>query len=80
MDNLTKTQRSFNMSRICSTNTQLEKNYFDLHDSHKLKYRKHPELFGKPDCQIVDNTLIFVDSDFWHGWHFNQWKDKLSKK
>lgn len=80
MDNHTKAQRSYNMSRIRSTNTQLEKKYFELLDSYRIKYRKHPKLFGKPDCRIGNNTVVFVDSDFWHGWHFAQWKDRLPEK
>ena len=38
------------------------------------------KLFGKSDCQIGDNTLVFVDSDFWHGWQFSRWKDRMPKK
>ena len=24
--------------------------------------------------------LIFIDSDFWHGWRFKQWKSRLPQK
>ena len=35
-------------------------------------------LPGKPDlafCRL--KVAVFVDGDFWHGWRFNQWRDKL---
>jgi DNA mismatch endonuclease (patch repair protein) len=34
-------------------------------------------LYGKPDCQIGEKLLIFIDSDFWHGWHFQKWKARM---
>jgi DNA mismatch endonuclease (patch repair protein) len=77
MDNLTKEQRRLNMSRIRSTGTKLEEKFFKLLDDYKIRYNKHPQIYGKPDCQIGEKLLIFVDSDFWHGWHFKLWKDRL---
>ncbi len=77
MDNLTKEQRRLNMSRIRSTGTKLEQDFFELLENYNIPYIKYPKLYGKPDCQIGDKTLVFVDSDFWHGWRFNQWRDKL---
>jgi len=80
MDNLTKEQRSLNMSRIRSTGTQLEKKFFDLLTSEGISFNKYPKIYGKPDCQIGENLLVFVDSDFWHGWNFSRWKDRMPKK
>jgi len=40
----------------------------------------HPKIFGKPDCQIGDRLLVFIDSDFWHGWYFKRWKDRLPQE
>lgn len=77
MDNLTKPQRSYNMSQIRSTNTQLELKFFNLLDSNKIPYTKYPKVFGKPDCQLGKEILIFVDSDFWHGWNFSRWKNRM---
>ncbi|MBI4065341.1 very short patch repair endonuclease, partial [Candidatus Gottesmanbacteria bacterium] len=79
MDNLTKDQRKLNMSRIRSSGTKLEENFFKLLEENKIPHTKHPKIFGKPDCQIGDNLLIFVDSDFWHGWNFNRWRERLPK-
>lgn len=78
-DRHTPEQRSYNMSRIRSTNTQLELAFFALLKENRIKFEAHPKIFGKPDCLIKPNTLVFVDSDFWHGWHFQQWKDRLPK-
>jgi DNA mismatch endonuclease (patch repair protein) len=77
MDNLTKEQRRLNMSRIRSTGTRLELKFFQLLDQQRIEYVKYPKLYGKPDCQIGEKLLIFIDSDFWHGWHFQQWKSRL---
>src|SRR5262245_10278957 len=80
MDNLSKEQRKRNMSRIRSTNTGLEQKFFNLLESKSLTYTKYPKMYGRPDCRIAENILIFVDSDFWHGWHFGKWKDRLPKE
>ena len=77
MDNLTKAQRHLNMSHIKSFGTTLELKFFKLLDMNHIPYIKFPKLYGKPDCQIGDKLLIFVDSDFWHGWHFKKWKGRL---
>ena len=74
MDNLTKKQRSYNMSRIRSKGTKLEGIFFSLLKKNHISYKKHPKITGNPDCLIGKNSLVFVDSDFWHGWQFNRWK------
>lgn len=39
------------------------------------------DLPGRPDFVMRDVRLvILVDGDFWHGWRFNLWRDKLSPK
>ncbi len=68
------------MSRIKSTNTQLEQKFFEILDRKNISYIKHPKIFGKPDCQIGENILVFIDSDFWHGWRFSFWKSRLPPK
>mgnify|MGYP001562929412 CR=1 FL=1 len=79
MDNLTKEQRSYNMSRIRSSNTKLELKFFKLLKENRIQFTKHPKISGKPDCLIGKNLLVFIDSDFWHGWHFKQWGERLPK-
>jgi DNA mismatch endonuclease Vsr len=80
MDNLTKEQRHLNMSRIRSFGTKLELKFFEILNKNNIPYVKYPKLYGKPDCQIGDKLLVFIDSDFWHGWHFNQWKSRLPQE
>lgn len=79
-DNHTPEQRSYNMSRIRSTNTKLELAFFDLLEGAGINYQRHPKMLGNPDCHIPPNLLIFVDSDFWHGWHFSKWRDRLPQE
>lgn len=50
--------------------------------SHGLTWESHVrELPGRPDFVFRDaQVAVFVDGDFWHGWRFPQWRDKLSDK
>ncbi len=80
MDNLTREQRSRTMSRIRSSGTRLEQRFFLLLRENDIQYAMHPDIYGKPDCQIGDNLLIFVDSDFWHGWNFSRWRSRLPQE
>lgn len=67
MDRLTKLRRSWNMSRIRSTDTQPEiilRKY--LHKS-GFRYRVRYKLTGKPDLVFPKNKIaIFVHGCFWH--------------
>lgn len=39
------------------------------------------ELAGSPDFVFrAGRVAVFVDGDFWHGWRFPAWRDKLSEK
>jgi DNA mismatch endonuclease (patch repair protein) len=36
-------------------------------------------LVGKPDIVFTNIKLaVFVDGDFWHGWEFERWGNKLA--
>jgi DNA mismatch endonuclease, patch repair protein len=65
----TTQQRSFNMSRICSSNTKPELLVRHFLFAHGYRYRinvKH--LPGKPDIVLPKHrTIIFVHGCFWHG-------------
>ena len=78
MDRYSKETRSYTMSRIKSKNTGLERVFFDLLEAQDIAYSPHPDLYGRPDCLIEPRLIIFVDSDFWHGWQLERWKHKLS--
>lgn len=69
-DVLTKTQRSFNMSRIRSENTNPEIKFRDFLHSYGIKsFKMHPsEITGKPDFYFPKEKMaIFIDGCFWHG-------------
>jgi DNA mismatch endonuclease (patch repair protein) len=68
MDNLTKTKRSFCMSRIRSKNTKPEMIVKRLLKGLKVKARYHvSSLPGKPDIVIPKSKLvIFINGCFWH--------------
>ncbi|MGA2875821.1 MAG: very short patch repair endonuclease [Nitrososphaerales archaeon] len=67
-DVLTKTQRSYNMSRIRGKNTQAELAIRRRLRSAGLKgYRIHYDLPGRPDVVFTKQRLaVFVDGCFWH--------------
>ena len=42
-------------------------------------YRLHFKLPGKPDIAFTKyKVAIFCDGDFWHGYKFSEWEDRLS--
>lgn len=81
VDNLTPEQRSYTMSRIRSKDTTPELKIRRLSHARGLRFRKHKDgLAGRPDLVFPSaRVVVFVDGDFWHGWRFPLWKDKLSK-
>ena len=44
-----------------------------------LRFRKNVRgLPGTPDIVFPGSrVVVFVDGDFWHGWQFPRWRDKL---
>ncbi|MDR0785411.1 MAG: very short patch repair endonuclease [Treponema sp.] len=68
MDNITKAQRSFVMSRIKSKNTTPEIVFRKLLHSAGFRYRLHdPKLPGKPDLVLKRyKTVVFIHGCFWH--------------
>jgi len=82
MDNLSKEDRSKCMSRIRSKHTGIEKKIFSILDKRGIYYQKHyKRAYGKPDIAVPSIKLaVFLDSDFWHGWYFPQWKYRLPEK
>jgi len=78
-DNLTPEQRSYHMSRVRSKNTAPEMKIRRLAHGRGLRYRIHADwLPGKPDLAFIGaRVAVFIDGDFWHGWRFLGWRDKL---
>jgi DNA mismatch endonuclease (patch repair protein) len=79
-DNMTPEQRRMTMSRIRGRNTKVE--LVVRKELHRRGYRFRVNaawLVGKPDIVFTRFRLaIFVDGDFWHGWKFDQWSQKLA--
>lgn len=78
-DNMTPGQRSYTMSRIRSKNTKAEVLLRSLLHRQGLRFRIHAKwLPGTPDIVFTRRRIaVFVDGDFWHGYRFDEWKDKL---
>jgi DNA mismatch endonuclease (patch repair protein) len=68
------------MSRIRSKNTQVELRIRKALHRKGWRYRVHPpRVPGKPDVVFSSRKVaIFIDGDFWHGWKFTEWRDKLA--
>ncbi len=65
----TKEQISYNMSRVRSSGTEIEKKLGKTLWAAGVRYRKqYKKLIGKPDFVVVwAKVAIFCDSSFWHG-------------
>lgn len=81
MDNLTEEQRSHCMAQNKGKDTSIElKVRSELH-RRGLRFRKHiKELPGNPDIVFpAQKVVVFIDGDFWHGYRFPTWEDKVSE-
>lgn len=65
----TKEQISYNMSRVRSSGTVIERKLGKALWAAGIRYRKqYKKLMGKPDFVVVCAKIaIFCDSSFWHG-------------
>ena len=79
-DNLTPEQRSYCMSRIKGKDTGLENRVRSELHKRGFRFRKHlNELPGKPDVVFTKaKVAVFIDGDFWHGYRFSTWEQKVS--
>lgn len=68
MDNHSKEVRSYNMSRIRSTNSKPEEIVRKYLFANGFRYRKNDKRYpGKPDIVLPKyKTVIFVHGCFWH--------------
>lgn len=78
-DNLSPEQRRKTMQAVKGRDTSLEKIVSSALHRRGLRYRRCvTSLPGKPDFVFPNaKVVVFVDGDFWHGWHFPEWKEKL---
>ncbi len=79
-DTLTPEQRSYCMSRVRSEDTSLEVLIRSKLRKRGLRFKKNvKELPGKPDIVFHRSKVaVFIDGDFWHGYRFPIWRDKVS--
>lgn len=81
-DIMSPEKRSAVMARIKGKNTGPEKAVAAAMAALGLEWESHvPDLPGRPDLVFRGAMVaVFVDGDFWHGWRFKEWRDKLSEK
>jgi DNA mismatch endonuclease (patch repair protein) len=74
--------RSRVMSRIRGRDTGPERAVAEGLASLGLAWESHArDMPGRPDFIFrASKVAVFVDGDFWHGWRFSIWRDKLSPK
>lgn len=79
-DNLTPAQRKYCMSRVRGKDTGIEVKIRSALHRRGLRFRKHVKgLPGKPDVVFPKvKVAVFLDGDFWHGYRFPAWEQKLS--
>ena len=81
-DIMSPEKRSALMSRIKGKDTKPEMIMKDAFFTRGFVYENHvKDLPGRPDFVFRKARLVvFIDGDFWHGWRFPIWRDKLSPK
>ena len=72
------TIRSAHMALIKSKNTNFEISVFKSLKKKGVRFQTHLKgLPGTPDIVLIkDKKAVFLDSDFWHGWHYPNWRNK----
>jgi len=78
-DMFTKEKRSEIMAKIRGKDTKIEITLRkELRKSGIRGYRLRMKLPGRPDIAFPKyKVAVFCDGDFWHGYKFNDWKDRL---
>ncbi len=79
-DIMSKEARSRVMSRIHGKNTGIERAVARALRKRGVRPQRHAsDLPGQPDFVFRKAKLaVFTDGDFWHGWRFPAWAQKLS--
>jgi DNA mismatch endonuclease Vsr len=76
----TKAQISFNMSRVRSTGSEIERVMEAALRQAKLYAQAHPDMFGRPDFVFPRARIaVFCDSHFWHGYRWAIKKKEIKK-
>lgn len=79
VDRLTPKQRSDLMSRVRGRDTAIELSVRSALRRCGLQFQKNSRgLPGTPDIVFpVQKVAVFIDGDFWHGYRYPVWRDKL---
>lgn len=79
MDKISKEQRSRIMSKIHGKDTKPEIKLRKLLWNKGYRYRKNYKLLeGTPDIVLIKYRIaIFIDGEFWHGYHWRTLKNKI---
>lgn len=74
-------KRSAVMARIRGKDTGPERAVAEALLARGWEFETHArDLPGRPDILFrTPMVAVFVDGDFWHGWRFPVWRDKLSE-
>ena len=77
MDKHTPEQRRRNMQAVKNKDSQIELLLRKDLWSRGIRYRKNlTKIFGKPDIVFIGKkTAIFCDSEFWHGYNWEERKN-----
>jgi DNA mismatch endonuclease, patch repair protein len=76
----TKAEISYNMSRIKSTGSKIERHMEQALLAAALYPQKHGGVMGKPDFLFPDlRVAVFCDSHFWHGYQWKKRKRELRR-
>lgn len=77
----TPEQIHYNMSRIRSKDTKIELILRKELWSRGIRYRKNVKTVeGKPDIAFIGKKVaVFCDSEFWHGYNWDERKNDLKK-
>jgi DNA mismatch endonuclease (patch repair protein) len=80
VDNIPPEKRSKIMSSIRGRNTKIEILLRKALWRSGIKgYKVAMKIPGRPDIVFTKyKVVIFCDGDFWHGYKFDEWKERLS--
>ena len=78
-DHLTPEQRRRAMQLVKSKDGPLEMAVRSALWRKGYRFRKHVKgLAGRPDVVFTRRKVaVFIDGDFWHGYEFEKWRDKM---
>ena len=75
----TPEQISYNMRQVKHKNSAIERSLRQELWSRGLRYRKNVKnILGKPDIVFIGKrTVVFCDSEFWHGFNWEKQKNEV---